>query len=62
MPPMSSLVDRSAIRTAHRIVVKVGSSSLTAPTGGLDGFRLQALANVLARRALEGTQVVLVSS
>ena len=55
-------VDRSAVRTAHRIVVKVGSSSLTAPSGGLDGYRLQALSNVLARRALDGTQVVLVSS
>ena len=59
MPPVT---DRSAIRDAHRVVVKVGSSSLTAPGGGLDPYRLQALSNVLARTALAGTQVVLVSS
>ena len=56
------LSDRSAIHDAHRIVVKVGSSSLTGPDGSLDGYRLQALANLLAKRALGGTQVVLVSS
>lgn len=55
-------VDRSAIQDAPRIVVKVGSSSLTGPDGGLDGYRLQALANLLAKKALGGTQVVLVSS
>ena len=55
-------VDRSVIRDAHRVVVKVGSSSLTDPGGGLDGYRLQALANLLAKKVLGGTQVVLVSS
>ncbi|GAA5157435.1 glutamate 5-kinase [Ornithinimicrobium tianjinense] len=54
--------DRRAIRDAHRLVVKVGSSSLTGPEGGLDGYRLQALATALAKKALEGTQIVLVSS
>ena len=59
---MGSTVDRSVIRDAHRMVVKVGSSSLTGPEGGLDGFRLQALATSLAKKAMSGTQVVLVSS
>ncbi|WP_010147606.1 glutamate 5-kinase [Serinicoccus profundi] len=59
---MGSTVDRSVIRDAHRMVIKVGSSSLTGPEGGLDGFRLQALATTLAKLALGGTQVVLVSS
>ena len=59
---MPATPDRSAIRDAHRVVVKVGSSSLTGPEGGLDGFRLQALANVLAKKALSGASVVLVSS
>ena len=54
--------DRSAITGARRLVVKVGSSSLTRPDGGLDGFRLQALATTLAHRALDGVHVVLVSS
>ena len=59
---MTSSVDRSVIRDARRLVVKVGSSSLTSPTGGLDGFRLQALSTALARQALSGVRVVLVSS
>ncbi|MDO5739361.1 MAG: glutamate 5-kinase, partial [Ornithinimicrobium sp.] len=59
---MPESVDRSAIRDARRLVVKVGSSSLTHPEGRLDEFRLQALASSLARTALSGTQVVLVSS
>ncbi len=54
--------DHGVVRDARRLVVKVGSSSLTGPQGGLDGFRVQAVATTLARRALEGTQIVLVSS
>jgi glutamate 5-kinase len=59
---MSSAGARRVIRDARRIVVKVGSSSLTGTSGGLDGFRLQALATTLAKKALDGVQVVLVSS
>ena len=59
---MTSSPDRSVVRDARRLVVKVGSSSLTAPQGGLDGFRLQALATTLAKRALDGVEVILVSS
>ncbi|MDN5797524.1 MAG: glutamate 5-kinase [Intrasporangium sp.] len=53
---------RSEISQAKRLVVKVGSSSLTGPDEGIDRARLVALVNALAWRHLEGTQVVLVSS
>ena len=50
---------REAVRTARRLVVKVGSSSLTTAAGGLDAGRLHALVDALAGRAGE---LVLVSS
>ncbi len=43
-------------------MVKVGSSSLTTPSGEIDGERITALAAALAGRRTAGTQVVLVSS
>jgi glutamate 5-kinase len=52
----------SVISTARRLVVKVGSSSLTGVDGGIDHGRLVALANALAHKHLDGTQIVLVSS
>ena len=58
----SEAPQRSQIRAARRVVVKVGSSSLTAEEGGLSTDRLGALVDVLARRRLAGSQVVLVSS
>ena len=56
---MSSRADLGA---ARRVVVKVGSSSLTTREGGLDAGRLGALVDALAERRLAGTEVVLVSS
>ena len=53
---------RAAIAAATRVVVKVGSSSLTTPQGGIDQDRITRLADALAIRAQGGTQVVLVSS
>ncbi|HEX8870995.1 MAG TPA: glutamate 5-kinase, partial [Lentzea sp.] len=53
---------RTAVASAARIVVKVGSSSLTTAEGGLDPARLDALVDALAVRAAAGSQVVLVSS
>ncbi|MEP7034398.1 MAG: glutamate 5-kinase [Dermatophilaceae bacterium] len=47
---------------AQRLVVKVGSSSLTTPAGALDHSRLGKLVDVLAARRRLGTQIVLVSS
>ena len=52
----------SVISTARRLVVKVGSSSLTGTDGGLDQARLGALVDALAHQHLGGTQIVLVSS
>ena len=53
---------RRAIAEAQTIVVKVGSSSLTEPSGHLDPERLNALVAALARVRLMGGRVVLVSS
>lgn len=53
---------RARIASARRIVVKVGSSSLTSRTHGLDPQRLAQLADAIAHRADRGTHVVLVSS
>ncbi len=44
------------------MVVKVGSSSLTRPGGGIDEARVVDLVGALAERAGRGTQVILVSS
>jgi glutamate 5-kinase len=60
--PSSLSPARSAVSGARRIVVKVGSSSLTTASGGLDGDRLDALVDALAARRDAGAQVVLVSS
>ncbi|WP_329084403.1 MULTISPECIES: glutamate 5-kinase [unclassified Streptosporangium] len=53
---------RERIRTASRLVVKVGSSSLTTPQGTIDVDRVDALVDVLGARRKAGTQIVLVSS
>ena len=53
---------REALAAARRVVVKVGSSSLTSLDGGLDPARLDGLVDALARRRAHGSQVVLVSS
>ncbi|NUP75859.1 MAG: glutamate 5-kinase, partial [Sinomonas sp.] len=53
---------REWLPEAHRIVVKVGSSSLTTIRGGISEQSLAALVDTLAARANEGTEIVLVSS
>jgi glutamate 5-kinase len=53
---------RDDVLAARRIVVKVGSSSLTTAAGGLDADRVDALVDVLAARRAEGIEIVLVSS
>ncbi|WP_433288638.1 glutamate 5-kinase [Pseudonocardia sp. CA-142604] len=53
---------RKQLAEARRIVVKVGSSSLTSLDGGLDPLRLDALVDALIARRSAGSQVVLVSS
>ena len=53
---------RPQLTGAHRVVVKVGSSSLTDRAGALDPVRLEALVDALAALRARGTDVVLVSS
>jgi glutamate 5-kinase len=53
---------RPEIAKAERVVVKVGSSSLTTLPGGLDVDRLTALVDVLGALRAAGREVVLVSS
>ena len=47
---------------ARRVVVKVGSSSLTTAEGGIDPDRVSALVDTLAAARARGAEVVLVSS
>lgn len=54
--------DRGAVASAARVVVKVGSSSLTGDDGHLDVDALRALVGVIAARRAAGGQVVLVTS
>jgi glutamate 5-kinase len=53
---------RDVVTGARRVVVKVGSSSLTTAAGGIDEERVDALVDVLGGLATAGREVVLVSS
>ncbi|GAA4534119.1 glutamate 5-kinase [Mycobacterium paraffinicum] len=53
---------REAIRTARRLVVKVGTNALTTPSGVFDAGRLAGLADAIETRMKAGTDVVIVSS
>ncbi len=53
---------RTEVTQARRVVVKIGSSSLTTATGGIDPTQVSALVDVLAAARARGTEVVLVSS
>ena len=53
---------RPGIASARRLVVKVGSSSLTTPDGGIDRDRIASLADACAMRVRGGTDLILVSS
>ncbi len=55
-------MSRQAVLDARRIVVKIGSSSLTTADGGIDPARVRALVDTLAVAHGNGTEVVLVSS
>jgi len=59
---VSHLEHREEVLTARRIVVKVGSSSLTTAAGGIDPERVRRLVDVLAAVRARGAEVVLVSS
>ena len=53
---------REPVTAARRVVVKVGSSSLTTAEGGIDPDRVHELVDVLAGARARGVEVVLVSS
>lgn len=60
--PAGHAADRSALAGARRIVVKVGSSSLTSIKGGISEESLTALADALAAKRNAGAEIILVSS
>ena len=53
---------RDDLAHARRVVIKVGSSSLTTADGGIDPQRIEQLVGVLARARLASREIVLVSS
>ena len=53
---------RAEIPAAKRLVIKVGSSSLTSETGGLNSARLEKIISAIAQIKASGKSVVLVSS
>jgi glutamate 5-kinase len=57
-----NVLRRPAVTEARRVVVKVGSSSLTTAAGGIDPDRLRALVDALAAGRARGLELVLVSS
>ncbi|GAA2002979.1 glutamate 5-kinase [Brevibacterium samyangense] len=60
MPELSEA--REIVAEAKRVVVKIGSSSLTSVEGGLNRENLERVTNVLARHRAAGHEVILVSS
>ncbi len=59
---LSAVTSRAQLPQAKRLVVKVGSSSLTTVEGGISQERLEFLVDTLAKTVAAGTEVVLVSS
>ena len=53
---------REAVRTARSVVVKVGTTALTTPSGVFDAGRLATLADAIEGRMKAGSDVVIVSS
>jgi glutamate 5-kinase len=53
---------RAEVGRAQRVVVKIGSSSLTTRRGGIDPHRIDTMVDVLADRRSAGVEIVLVSS
>ena len=51
-----------AVQQARRIVVKIGSSSLTREDGGLDLNRIDSVARLVSAKARRGCEILIVSS
>ncbi len=62
MTARRAIKTRSSLPQVKRIVVKVGSSSLTSLAGGISDEALVKLSNVIAARRKEGVEIILVSS
>src|SRR5271156_6000194 len=60
-PVMTGTAARAAIRTARSVVVKVGTTALTTPTGMFDAGRLAGLAEALEARMKAGSDVIIAS-
>ena len=56
------MFDRNQLKSAKRIVVKVGTSTLTHPNGKLNYSRIEYLVRELADAVNSGKQILLVSS
>lgn len=56
------MFDRSQLQAVHRIVVKVGTSTLTHANGKLNYSRIEGLVRELANAVNSGKQIILVSS
>jgi glutamate 5-kinase len=59
---MRTSAAREAVRTARRVVVKIGTAALTTPSGMFDPGRLAELAEAIQARMKAGSDVVIVSS
>ncbi|MFN3001973.1 glutamate 5-kinase [Mycolicibacterium wolinskyi] len=55
-------VHRDAVRTARSVVVKIGTTALTTPSGVFDANRLASLVEAIEGRMKAGSDVVIVSS
>ncbi|GJF11671.1 glutamate 5-kinase [Mycolicibacterium cyprinidarum] len=55
-------VHRESVRSARSVVVKIGTTALTTPSGVFDATRLQGLADAIEARMKAGSDVVIVSS
>lgn len=53
---------RNSVLNAHRIVVKIGSSSLTREDGGLDLNRIDVVARLASAWCRQGKEIIIVSS
>ncbi|MEH3143616.1 MAG: glutamate 5-kinase [Mycobacterium kyogaense] len=53
---------REAVRTARSVVVKIGTTALTTPTGEFDSSRLYELVDAFEARMKAGSDLVIVSS
>jgi glutamate 5-kinase len=59
---MTHSAARDAVRCARSIVVKVGTTALTAPSGAFDYGRLASLAEAVEARMGAGSDIIIVSS